>query len=32
LRIYNTVQELSPITAKLHVREESGSFLWSRIR
>ena len=27
LRIYNTVQELSPITAKLHVREESGSFL-----
>ena len=27
LRIYNRVQELSPITAKLHVREESGSFL-----
>ena len=27
LRIYNTVQELSPIAAKLHVREESGSFL-----
>jgi predicted transcriptional regulator len=27
LRIYNRVQELSPISAKLHVREESSSFL-----